>query len=208
MPRDERYQSTWEENKKHRRKQLNGPIITSRQQSKLDQGIRNLPNFCKNGAMHTCDAHENGDRQKHCFFHSKSTGFNHCIDLRFDEYCGNQILHQYIAGGMNDTRATALVKSRKETLLKIQNKAEGYHVIFPLEGEETFADIQNIYDQLCALGLTTSEFWIDKNGKSASEYDSFRVGPEDIKNGTWMPKRKELIKDILKYFELREKLNH
>ena len=177
------------------------PIETEEQRSERhrglapsgsDRGIRKLPNFCKRDAMHICTAHENGDRQKYCFFHSKATIFNHCIDLKFDEFCANYILHQYIAGGMRDARATTLVKARNKTLLKIQNKADGYHIIFPLEGEETYDDLVDIYKQLDELGLSQPEFWVDENGVPAQDLTAFRIGAEDIKDGKWVPKRKEL----------------
>ena len=173
-----------------------------------DLGIRKLPHFCRRGSMHICTASESGDRQKNCFFYSKATMVNHCIELRFDEFCGNHILHQYITGGMSDARAKDLIKKRKTTFLKIQNKADGYHIIFPVEGEETYDDLVDIYEQLKKLGLATAAFWVDENGISAQDQTSFRITQEDIKAGKWIPKRKELTKDILRYLELKEKLAH
>lgn len=179
-----------------------GSVITGHQE------IRNLPHFCRQDAMHLCIACESSDRQKNCHFHIPSTGGNHCMELRFDEYCANHILHQYVAGGISNAKAKSLITNEKKRLAEIQNKAEGYHIIFPLHGEETLDDLQDIYQQLCDLGLTMPEFWVDRNGKPASEYISFAVTLDNIKNGDWSPKRKELIKDILKYFDLREKLGY
>ena len=180
----------------------NGRIIKHR----YNDGIRNLPNFCRAGPMHTCDACKSPDRQKNCHFHLPSTGGNHCMELRFDKYCANQILHQYLAGGISDSRATVLVKRGKKKLTEIQNRVEGYHVDFPLEGEETRESLNHIYDQLYDLGMSTPEFWVDRNGRGADELDSFSITVDEVKNGDWRPKRKELEKDILRYFEIKDKL--
>lgn len=168
--------------------------------------IRNLPHFCRNGVMHTCDAKDSTDRQKNCAFHVKCTSATHCMDLKFDEFCGNHILHKYISGGINDSRATVLIGREKERFAEVQNRAEGFHVVFPLDGEETFDNVQHVYDQLCDLGLTTSTFWLDKNGNSCDDHTLFSITEDSIRNGEWCPKRKELKKDILKYFELTRKL--
>jgi len=167
--------------------------------------MRVLPHFCRAGPMHTCDAKDSSDRQKNCHFHLPSTGGFHCMELRFDEYCTNQTLHKYLAGGMNDNRAKVLVKRDKSRLAKIQNKADGYNLDFPLEGEETRDNLRHVWDQLVELGLLDPSFWVDKYGKSVPDHEAWTVSIADIKNGTWCPKRKELIKDILRYFELKEK---
>jgi len=170
--------------------------------------LRQKNHFCKRDTMHICTACTDKDRQKTCDFHLPSSGGNHCVELRFEEFCTNQILHQYISGVMTDSRATTLVRGEKKRHSEIQSRIDGYHIIFPLEGEETAEDLQHIYDQLNNLGMNTGEFWLDKNGKSAAEHDSFSVTADDIKDGTWSPKRRELKKDILRYLDIREKLGY
>lgn len=165
-----------------------------------------LSHFCKKDTMHICLACSNGDRQRNCAFHIPSSGGNHCMELRFEQFCANQVLHQYVDGRMSDRRANSLVVGEKKRIAEINNRAEGYHVDFPLEGEETIDNVQNVYEQLAQLGMTTPEFWVDDKGKSATEYDSFYVSIGDIRAGKWRPKKKELTKDILKYLEIREKL--
>jgi len=128
------------------------------------------------------------------------------MELRFDEYCSNHTLHQYIRGGISDSLAKARVSKEKDRLAIIQNRVGGYHIDFPLDGEETMENLQHIYNQLQDLGMTHPSFWLDKKGRSADEYDSFSISGDDIKNGIWTPKRKELKKDILKYLQLKDKL--
>ena len=94
------------------------------------------------------------------------------------------------------------LKMRKPESL---NMRADYKGIFPLEGEETKEDLQHIWNQLAHLGIGTPEFWMDADGKDAGPHFSITV--DDVKNGTWVPKRKELIKDILRYFEIRTKFN-
>lgn len=167
--------------------------------------MRMLPHFCKAGSMHRCDARESTDRQHNCHFFLPATGCARCMELRFDEYCGNLTLHKYIAGAMSDEYAKKIMDKEKNRLAKIQNKAEGYNIDFPLEGEETVNDLMKIYDQLVGLGMTQPEFWEDQNGKPA-ESSSFSISVDEVRTGKWCPKRKELKKDILKYFDLKEKL--
>lgn len=195
---EERSPSVWDVDS-HRR-----GLRRSIREPGLDK-VRTLPHFCKKGVMHTCGAKKEPDRQKNCHFYLKATGMTRCMDLTFDEYCTNYILHQYVAGGIGDRRATELMSLEKRRLSKIQKKAEGYTIDFPLEGEETIGDVQRVFDQLVQLGMTTPQFWMDASGKSADEYINFEITVEDVINGKWCPKRKELKKDILKYFDLRKK---
>jgi hypothetical protein len=204
---DDYEESQWGQQRGMRREsgkdpRYGGPVITSQRKP------RQKKHFCKRDVMHLCTVCESKDRQKTCDFCIPSTFGNHCMELRFDEFCGNHILHQYISGVINDSRATALVRDVKKKHSEIQSRVEGYHIIFPLEGEETVEDLQDIYNQLTDLGMNAPEFWLDKNGKSAKDYKSFSVTTEDIKDGTWCPKQRELTKDILKYLDIREKLGY
>jgi hypothetical protein len=127
------------------------------------------------------------------------------MDLKFDEYCTNYILHQYVSGSISDQRATNLMKREKGRLAEIQKKAEGYHIDFPLDGEETIEDVDRVFSQLVELGMTTPQFWEDSDGKPAEDYENFYITVEEVIEGKWCPRRKELKKDILKYFDLRRK---
>ena len=189
----------WNERKDHERKHS----IMKEPRGAYSQRLKH---FCKRDTMYICLACTNRDRQRNCHFHIPSTGGNHCMELRFDEFCSNHVLHQYVDGRMSDQRAKSLVVGKKKKIADINNRVEGYHIDFPLEGEETIEDLQNIYDQLCQLGMTRPEFWIDNTGKSAVDYETFYVTVQSIKDGTWYPKRKELTKDVLRYLEIRERL--
>ncbi|MHA1168645.1 MAG: hypothetical protein ACTSRU_12535 [Candidatus Hodarchaeales archaeon] len=195
-----KYATEWEEERPTSRKP-----ITHKERGFHSEGIRNLPHFCRKGSMHTCRASDSSDRQKNCHFHIKSTHSNHCMELRFEEFCANHVLHRYVQGGIGDDRANVLVKREKKKHATIQNRIGGYHVDFPLEGEEIKDDVQRIFNDLCDLGISSPEFWVDQTGKSATEYDNFSVSEEDVIDGKWCPKRKELKKDILKYFEIAKK---
>ncbi len=199
----------YSEEARHRSRQRKAQMLMDEEYlptSALDRPMKLLPHFCKKGLMHTCRACEDSDRQKNCHFFMPATGFSRCMELRFDEYCGNQILHKYLDNGMNDARAMTLVKREKARLAKINNRAEGYTIDFPLEGEETIEDVQYVFEQLVDLGMTEPGFWMDRTGKGADEIGDFHITMEDVEDGKWCPKRKELKKDILRYFKMRRKL--
>ena len=166
---------------------------------------RGLQHCCKRDVMHMCTECDSPDKQKLCSFHIPTSAASRCMELRWDVYCTSQTLHQYMEGGISDGMAKERVKNEKTRISKHESRLQGYHIIFPLEGEETKEDLQHIWNQLAHLGIGTPEFWMDADGKDAGPHFSITV--DDVKNGTWVPKRKELIKDILRYFEIRTKFN-
>ncbi len=167
---------------------------------------RVLLHYCQPGAMHRCTEATNGMRQKNCHFFLPCGG--RCMELRFEEFCANQILHGYLRHSFSGQHAEVLIKKKKKDIAEVNNRIAGYHVDFPLEGEETMEDINRIYRQLSDLGMTKPEFWVDDLGKSAVDYDYFNITIPDIKAGKWFPKDRSLLKDVMKYIEIKEKLGY
>jgi hypothetical protein len=172
-----------------------------------DQHIESprLQHFCIQKMMSTCTASDNPDRQKTCEFHIPNSGYNHCMELRFNEYCSCTTLHKYMKGTIRSDYAKKLISHEKDRIAGINDRVAGYHIKFPLKGEETQASVQNIWDQLQDLGILTAEFWVDEHGKSGTTYEHFSVSWTDITSGKWVPKRKELQKDILRYMEIKDR---
>lgn len=179
-------------------------IRSGGQRSLKSQG---LPHCCKPDIMHICLKADNNDEQKKCHFYFPSTYGFRCMEMRCDIFCANEILHQYLRGGISTGRASFLLDEEKTRIATINNRVEGYYINFPLDGSETVDDVNNIWGQLCKIGILEADFWVDKKGISGTEYGSFNVSWDDIEDGTWVPKKKELSKDILRYMEIKKRLN-